>query len=587
MISIAVDATWIGFSQTTNSFLQPDPAPTFAETFVAADLEEADSLPPLCTPMHDQTSCLPTSYLEPKPLTQANRLIEDLTLSVSTILPQANDASMSGIKLTTPMNDLIPEKQEHVGQKQLLQVALTVKSLHTEVVLTRSMPDTRAHETVKGSKIPKCQLIYEEPAVEQPSAINDVALESKKIEVDQPKQNINTETNPMPPSETATKNYHNVKMKGATNKDSLFVEVTKGTGKGETKDYIGEVGKKTTAPETRSEGHKEKATYPSDTATSTSATLIPITPDNTCAVIGKTASRSNIEMTEAGANMTARPRAISQTPPELTIGALEATPTSGTKRSEASGEGKRRTDFVSSEPDSTSLMIGKSSLEVSAPSTFGILHGTAVRPHDAALLNTSNLNGSNERAAEAASPNVRAASSIEIRLPELKAESASGLARDTGIEHGLFTVTQTSLEVGIANGSHGWLKVRAEMQNGLVTATIATGSAAGREMLHRDLPMLSTFLEGEKIGVASIEVKETLLPAMMFQRGGDNRQDRGGHAEHHPRGEDGNTRPRRSDGVFRGYGQLGCDGLSNEFLSSIHFIPTLTAGNGSWLNVRV
>jgi len=67
--------------------------------------------------------------------------------------------------------------------------------------------------------------------------------------------------------------------------------------------------------------------------------------------------------------------------------------------------------------------------------------------------------------------------------------------------------TPTSLEVGIQNGTHGWLKVRAEMtEGGVVNASVSAASPAGQEMLHRELPALTAYLQEEKVAVNAVIV---------------------------------------------------------------------------------
>ncbi len=72
----------------------------------------------------------------------------------------------------------------------------------------------------------------------------------------------------------------------------------------------------------------------------------------------------------------------------------------------------------------------------------------------------------------------------------------------------LLTATPTSLEVGIQNGAHGWLKVRAEMVQGgaVVNASVSAASFAGQEMLHRELSALTAYLQEEKVSVNAVVV---------------------------------------------------------------------------------
>jgi len=67
--------------------------------------------------------------------------------------------------------------------------------------------------------------------------------------------------------------------------------------------------------------------------------------------------------------------------------------------------------------------------------------------------------------------------------------------------------TPNVLEVGVASGAHGWLKVRAEFaQTGEVAASVVAGSASAAQSLHKELPGISAYLAGERVGVSSLVV---------------------------------------------------------------------------------
>lgn len=67
--------------------------------------------------------------------------------------------------------------------------------------------------------------------------------------------------------------------------------------------------------------------------------------------------------------------------------------------------------------------------------------------------------------------------------------------------------TPNVLEVGIASGAHGWLKVRAEYaQTGEVAASVVAGTASAAQSLHKELPGISAYLAGEHVGVSSLVV---------------------------------------------------------------------------------
>ena len=86
-------------------------------------------------------------------------------------------------------------------------------------------------------------------------------------------------------------------------------------------------------------------------------------------------------------------------------------------------------------------------------------------------------------------------------------DGAGVLPQSTDGAPRMLTATPTSLEVGIQNGTHGWLKVRAEMSDGgIVNASVSAASSAGQEMLHRELPGLTAYLQQEKVAVNAVTV---------------------------------------------------------------------------------
>ncbi len=63
------------------------------------------------------------------------------------------------------------------------------------------------------------------------------------------------------------------------------------------------------------------------------------------------------------------------------------------------------------------------------------------------------------------------------------------------------------LEVGVAGGVHGWLRVRAEMsEGGEVSAQVIAASAGAAENLHKEMPAMQAYLATEQVGVSSLVV---------------------------------------------------------------------------------
>jgi hypothetical protein len=150
----------------------------------------------------------------------------------------------------------------------------------------------------------------------------------------------------------------------------------------------------------------------------------------------------------------------------------------------------------------------------------------------------------------------------------------------------MLTATPTSLEVGIQNGTHGWLKVRAEMTDGgVVNATVSAASSAGQEMLHRELPALTAFLQEEKVAVNAIVVHAAGAGAASSNSGGGMNGEGGGQTQQksnqqeEQRQDTGTMASGRADKAmsYPGLNEIGEDGL----LASAGY-----AVGGSWLNVR-
>jgi hypothetical protein len=146
------------------------------------------------------------------------------------------------------------------------------------------------------------------------------------------------------------------------------------------------------------------------------------------------------------------------------------------------------------------------------------------------------------------------------------------------------TATPTTIEVGIQNGTHGWLKVRAEMTDGgVVNASVSAASTAGQEMLHRELPALTAYLQSEKVAVDAVAVHST-EPKL---QGGDAGMDGGSGGQMQQEGNDGGGHQKGvTETAFHGTDQA----MSYESLNGIDDdgpSPLVTyVGGGSWLSVR-
>jgi hypothetical protein len=71
----------------------------------------------------------------------------------------------------------------------------------------------------------------------------------------------------------------------------------------------------------------------------------------------------------------------------------------------------------------------------------------------------------------------------------------------------MLRATPTSLEVGVATGAHGWLKIRADLTSeGVITASMSGISASVARELRSELPGLTSYLAEERVAVSVLSV---------------------------------------------------------------------------------
>lgn len=149
----------------------------------------------------------------------------------------------------------------------------------------------------------------------------------------------------------------------------------------------------------------------------------------------------------------------------------------------------------------------------------------------------------------------------------------------------MLTGTPTTLEVGIQNGTHGWLRVRAEMTDGgSVNASVSTASAAGQEMLHRELPSLTAYLQEEKVSVNTVVV-HALPPVGVEPRSSAGMDSAGGQTAQ--RGSEGESQQQYVKGTMR---DRSGEAMTYRALQEVDEEGSLQlatyATGGGWLSVR-
>jgi len=166
-------------------------------------------------------------------------------------------------------------------------------------------------------------------------------------------------------------------------------------------------------------------------------------------------------------------------------------------------------------------------------------------------------------------------------------DSSGSASGEMGMSHRTLLATPTTLEIGLANSTQGWLKIRAEMTDGGgVNASLSSATSAGQEMLRRELPALTAYLQEERVAVNTIAVPATLAAGtesrftggMNGEGSGQTRQDSGQGG----RGDGQGPIPTAADRVDEISTYMGLNGVGE----SGSLLDETYAGGGSWLNVR-
>ena len=150
------------------------------------------------------------------------------------------------------------------------------------------------------------------------------------------------------------------------------------------------------------------------------------------------------------------------------------------------------------------------------------------------------------------------------------------------VAHRTLSASPTTLEVGVPNGTEGWLKIRAEMASGGgVNASLSAASPAGQEMLHRELPSLTAFLQQERVAVNTVVVHP--LPAAATVRAEAGGMSGGAAGQMQQRSGQGGDGGRAMQGTVADRSPYPGQGVTeaDEMLPPLHY-----AGGGSWLSVR-
>ena len=171
------------------------------------------------------------------------------------------------------------------------------------------------------------------------------------------------------------------------------------------------------------------------------------------------------------------------------------------------------------------------------------------------------------------------------------AGDAAGISRGG---HGTLAATATTLEIGMPGGTHGWLKIRAEMgSGGEVTAALSSSSPSGQAMLRRELPALSSFLQDERLTVHAVVLDKVGTGAGIAgstqsgssESAGDGRAQQGRSQQGQWSGQNAQGEASRQ-GKARGW-SFAEESVGYAGWSGAEMLPQAMYGSGgSWLSVR-
>jgi hypothetical protein len=255
--------------------------------------------------------------------------------------------------------------------------------------------------------------------------------------------------------------------------------------------------------------------------------------------------------------------------------ASPSVPDDGTSSHKAGLEAKKVTASVTSQ-DSPKVQDAGTAAPAAAHPAHAETGATAA---SVATVNAIPIHGSGPRV-QAADAGGHGGAAPQSELHAVDAARPSEAAPQ------MLQATPNSIEVGVASGTHGWLKIRAEMSGGgVVNASLSTASTSGQEMLHRELPSLTAYLQSERVAVHSVVVQPVAASAAMPREFGGRMNGQGGGQSPQNGAQGGDGRQERasstSNRMSANVEYRSVTEASEEYVS-----PTIYMAGRSWLSVR-
>jgi hypothetical protein len=196
--------------------------------------------------------------------------------------------------------------------------------------------------------------------------------------------------------------------------------------------------------------------------------------------------------------------------------------------------------------------------------------------------------------------------SVQSAGAELRSDAASSADGAVSTGHQVMAAGPGRLDVGVFDGTHGWLRIRAELGAGGAVNASLTASASAHEALRAAVPEMASYLHSEAVNVSRIAVHRVAessssmsLPPGGSQQDGDAQGHRGtrdgaGEAQRSSTLENGSGSGSASGSVSSATdesaaGMFGLNGWIGGLSGAMPWIATAGGcrggGSGSWLNV--
>jgi hypothetical protein len=126
---------------------------------------------------------------------------------------------------------------------------------------------------------------------------------------------------------------------------------------------------------------------------------------------------------------------------------------------------------------------------------------------------------------------------------ETRLTAANAVQGGNGSSPQVLASGPAKLDVGIFDGTHGWLRIRAELGAGGAVNASLTASASAHESLRAALPEMSSYLAAEAVSVSRIAVHRVAADSSAMAGANDrqNGQQNGEAQGHHQAGEQGRS----------------------------------------------